>query len=386
MTPDPGLPAAARSGTLGAHTAGQLRRLGRVAGLDPADAEAYADLLAATLGPVAARPLDLPPPNRTFLSDDHTPVEYSLSFTRGAPPALRVLFEPGCGADSLARNGRAGLAAIRYMARRWGFSTAALDEVRDLFLPPSPHGPLALWCALELRPGGVPKVKVYLNPAASGPKRSAETVREALRRFGHRRGFDALPPADGHPFLALDLGDWETPRVKVYLRHEDLSASGAAGLPRTAGGPARAEIEEFFRTAAGAPPDGGDGTGGGAEGGDLRLGRRPGLSCHAFTESGSERPSGFTLHIPVRDYARDDAEALDRAADVLRTRGIDAGPLAEALSAATERPLTEGVGLIAYLALAHQEGHPPRVTAYVSAEAYAVRPPAARVRQPEPVI
>jgi hypothetical protein len=42
------------------------------------------------------------------------------------------------------------------------------------------------------------------------------------------------------------------------------------------------------------------------------------------------------------------------------------------------------VGLIAYLALAHQQGRPPRVTAYLSSEAYAVRPPAVEA-VPEPV-
>jgi hypothetical protein len=43
----------------------------------------------------------------------------------------------------------------------------------------------------------------------------------------------------------------------------------------------------------------------------------------------------------------------------------------------TSRPLHDGVGLIAYLALAHEQGQPPRVTAYISSEAYTVRPPSA---------
>ncbi len=42
------------------------------------------------------------------------------------------------------------------MAQHWGFDTQRLDELDDLFFPPSPEGPLALWCALELRPGGAP--------------------------------------------------------------------------------------------------------------------------------------------------------------------------------------------------------------------------------------
>ncbi|MFE1052159.1 tryptophan dimethylallyltransferase family protein [Streptomyces rochei] len=357
--------------TLGSLTGGQLRRLGAVAGLTAADAETYAGVLADSLGPVAERPLSLPPPNRTFLSDDHTPVEFSLSFQPDAAPALRVLLEPGCGADSLAREGQDGLEAVRAMARRWNFSTAALDGLRDLFLPSSPHGPLALWIALELEPGGVPKVKVYLNPAARGAKRSAQTVREALDRLGHRRAFASLPAGNGYPFLALDLGDWEEPRAKVYVRHENLTAGQAGLLSRMTPGPAPAAVEGFFRTVAGIGPD------------TTGLGRRPGLSCHAFTDTASARPSGFTLHIPVRDYARHDGEALARASRVLRDHGMDDSALVRALGALTDRRPEDGVGLIAYLALAHQRGRPPRVTAYLSSEAYAVRPPAPEaVREP----
>ncbi|GHF90261.1 tryptophan dimethylallyltransferase family protein [Streptomyces griseosporeus] len=373
-------------GTLGSLTAGQLRRLCAVAGLGPAAADGYARTLVGALGPVADRPLDLPPVTPTFLSDDHTPVEYSLSFTPGAAPALRVLLEPGCGAGSLARSGRAGLAAVREMARRWNFSTAVLDELEDLFLPPAPEGPLALWCALELRPGGVPKVKVYLNPAARGAGRAAATVREALRRLGHRRAFDALPAADGHLFFALDLGDWDEPRLKVYLAHQDLTARAAGGLSRMDPGPGEAEIRAFFHlaTGTGTGPDLGAGTVGGT--GAVRLDRRPGQSCHAFTETASGRPSGFTLYIPVRDYARDDEEALARAEAVLDRYGMDPVPLLAAVPALTARRPADGVGLVAYLGLAHQQGRPPRVTVYLSAEAYAVRPPAGTPTAcPEPV-
>ncbi|MEU3661324.1 tryptophan dimethylallyltransferase family protein [Streptomyces sp. NPDC032940] len=363
-----GLPGAT---TLGAHTSGQLRRLGVVAGLSEADIDTYADLLTETLGPQSDRSLTLPPPNRTFLSDDHTPVEFSLSFQPGAAPALRVLLEPGCGADSLAHNGRAGLETVRAMAKRWNFTTGPLDAVRDLFLPRSPQGPLALWCALELRPGGVPKVKVYLNPAASGPERTVETVREALHRLGHRKAFATLPAADGYPFVALDLGDWEQPRVKVYLRHDGLTAGRAGRLSRMDPGPHPAGIEDFFLTAAGAATR------------VARLDGRPGLTCHSFTDTGTARPSGFTLHVPVRDYARHDGEALARGVSVLRRYGVESPVLGRALAAVTGRRPEDGVGLIAYLALAHQRDRAPRVTAYLSSEAYAVRPPVAReVRDP----
>ncbi|MFD9036915.1 tryptophanase [Streptomyces bottropensis] len=355
--------------TLGDLVTGQLRRLCQVSGLGPSDADTYAHVLTDSLGAAAERSLDLPPPSRSFLSDDSTPVEFSLSFAPDAPPRLRVLLEPGCGADTLREDGRTGLRVVRSMARRWGFGTAQLDALEDLFLPPDPHGPLALWIALELRPGGVPRMKVYLNPAASGAARAAGTIREALDRLGHRHAFDALPPADGYPFFALDLGDWAAPRVKIYATHHGLPVTAAGGLCRMDSGPDSATLEEFLRTAGGF----GDGAGRSSLA-EARFDRRPVLTCHSFTRT-TGGPTGFTLHVPVRDYARDDAQALRWAGTVLGRHGLGTDTLARSLAAVTPRPPQDGAGLIAYVALAHEQHRPPRVTTYISSEAYAVRPP-----------
>ncbi|MFF6802883.1 tryptophan dimethylallyltransferase family protein [Streptomyces sp. NPDC012616] len=371
--PRPGFPGEPAAGTLGGHAARQLLRLSEIAGLPAADSEVYARTLLDVLGPIAQRPLELPPPSRSFLSDDHTPVEFSLSCEPGAPPTLRVLLEPGAGAGDLTDNGRTGLRVIREMGRRWGFGTDPLDDLEDLFFPPSPQGPLALWCALELRAGGVPKVKVYLNPAASGEKRAAKTVRQALKRLGHRKAFQALPDGDRHLFFALDLGDWAEPRVKVYLAHDDLSAAEAGALCRTGDGPGSVEIEEFFRIVAGEErkpqPD-----------------RRPVQTCHAFTETRTGLPSGFTVYVPVRDYARHDGVALDRAAALHARYGIDPVSVRRASAAVTSRQMEDGVGLVAYLGLAHQRGRPPRVMTYISSEAYEVRPPTALSPDVVPVV
>ncbi|WP_225448347.1 tryptophan dimethylallyltransferase family protein [Streptacidiphilus sp. P02-A3a] len=360
-------PAPPRPGTLGAHAVGQLWRLCRVVGLSWADAAAYTEILAEMLGPVAERPLGLPPAAPwSFLSDDRTPVEFSLSFVAGARPTLRMVLEPGGGIGGLEQSGRTGLQVVRELARLWGFDTDRLDELEDLFFPAAPQGPLALWCALELLPGGVPKVKVYLNPAASGPERATATVREALRRLGHRQAFAALPENDRLLFFALDLGQWDEPRVKVYTAHHDLPVAAASGLSRMAGGPDAAELEAFLRAAV----EPGDGH-------DALLDQRPVQGCHGFTETVSGLPSCYTLYVPIRDYARHDREALDRAVVLLRRYGIDPDRLVSAVGAVTERPLEDGVGLIAYLALAHQQGRAPRVTAYLASEAYEVRRPTA---------
>lgn len=350
---------------LGDLVATQLTGLCEVAALDKADAETYAGVLTGALGPVADRPLALPPPTRSFLSDDHTPVEFSLSFRPGSAPALRVLFEPGCASDDMVESGRTGLRVVREMAERWRFDTDHLDRIEDLFFPASAEGPLALWCALELRPGGVPRVKVYLNPAASGQDRAAETVQEALGRLGHRRAFAALPEADSLLFVGLDLGDWKAPRVKVYLTHDDLSAEEAGALPATTPAGGREQMAGFVRAAGGYTA---------AQDSEPPVRRRT-LTCHSFTETATGLPSGYTVHVPVRAYVQHDGQARDRAVAVLRSHGMDSDALDRALAAVTPRRLSDGPGLIAYVSLVHQRGHPPRVTVYVSSEAYQVQPP-----------
>ncbi|MFG3136411.1 tryptophan dimethylallyltransferase family protein [Streptomyces sp. NPDC048211] len=354
--------------TLGDHVLGQLRRLGATVGLSKTDIELYGQVLTDSLAGAAHRPLSLPPASPTFLSDDHSPVEFSLANAPDSAPALRVLVEPGWAHSDMADSGRAGLAVIRAMGARWGFATDRLDSIADLFLPAAPQGTLALWYALDLRAGGVPGVKVYLDPSASGPENAARTVREALRRLGYGRAFEQLPPAAGYPFLALDLGDWASPRVKVYVRHPRMSADDACALSRNSGATA-ADIRYFFHAAAGslAPSERG-----GTD--PLRLVRRPALTCHSFTE-GDNNPSGFTLHIPVRDYVRDDEETLARATALLTRAGMDPTVLNRSLGALTQRTLADGVGLIAYLALVYERNRPPRLTTYLSSEAYRVRPP-----------
>ncbi|MFJ8937312.1 tryptophan dimethylallyltransferase family protein [Streptomyces sp. NPDC102365] len=355
--------------TLGDHVVGQLQRLGATVGLSEADTALYGQILIDSLSDAAQRPLSLPPASPSFISDDHTPVEFSLACTPDGAPELRVLVEPGSAHSNMSDSARIGLKAIRTMAARWDFSTGQLDALEDLFFPASAEGPLALWYALDLRPGGVPGVKVYLNPSATGPEHAARTVQEALHRLGYGKAFTGLPQAAGYPFIALDLGSWQTPRVKVYLRHPRMSADDAFALSRATSGPAETAIRYFFHEAAGTT------TSPEHEAEEVpRLLRRPALTCHALTSREAE-PSGFTLHIPVRDYVSDDEEALARATALLIRFGMDPSHLNRGLHALSQRQLADGVGLIAYLALAYERDRPPRITAYLSSEAYAVRPP-----------
>lgn len=375
LTPTSAAPASAV--TLGEHVAGQLGRLRAAAGTTDGDGArdpAVRDLLD-LLGPAARRPLSAGPPSPSFVCDDHSPVEFSLALAPGRPATVRVLAEPGCTADTLAENGRAGMRALEELAARHHFSTGQVRRVADLFLPAAVRSRFALWCAMDLRRDGPPGVKVYVNPRAHGPGRTARVTQEALTRCGFGRAWSALrdrvlargPGRDEILFLALDLGPWASPRVKVYTAHYGTTAAEADTVSRLLPGARAGQVAAFCRALAG---------------GVERFDRRPLVSCFAYTGRDAERPSGCTTHVPVRDYARDDCVALDRATRVLRDLGMDASVVGRAAAAMTPRALSDGVGLLTYVSLVRSTGQPPRANVYFSPEAYAVRPPSGAVPQP----
>ncbi|MEU7467673.1 tryptophan dimethylallyltransferase family protein [Streptomyces sp. NPDC044984] len=356
--------------TLGELVGGQLRGVCRAAGFTDPDGVGEVPLLDLLdlLGPAARRPLDAGPPSPSFVCDDHSPVEFSLAFTAGSETAVRVLAEPGCTAATIGENGRLGLRALEALASRRAFSTEPVRRVEDLFFPAAAHGPFALWCAMDLRRDRPTGIKVYVNPQAHGRERAAEVAKEALGRFGFGRAWRALreravprgPEKDEILFFALDLGRWHTPRVKVYVAHHDVTATDVHAVSRLLPGGRAGRVDEFCRVAGGDPG---------------RFAHRPLVSCLSYTERDGEHPSGYTVHVPVRDYARDDGVARRRAAAVLRLHGMDATVIDRAWDAMTSRHPSDGVGLIAYLSLVRSTWQPPRVNVYFSPEAYGVRPP-----------
>ncbi|MEU3735344.1 tryptophan dimethylallyltransferase family protein [Streptomyces sp. NPDC033538] len=354
--------------TLQEHLAGQLRRLLDAADVTCSWAQDAVRLLPALLGPAAGRPLGAGPPSPSFVSDDHSPAELSVSFAADGAPTVRVLVEPGCAEGTVADSGRAGLRALDRMATCWDVTAEPVARVADLFLPAAARGPFSLWCAMDLRRSGPPGVKVYLNPEAHGGDRAAEVVEEALTRFGFRPAWPALtaratswcPDRGRLLFFALDLGHWQEPRVKLYIAHQGFSVEEAEAVAGLLPGGCPRSVGDFCRTVGGGAP---------------RFDGLPLVSCLSFTRRDRERPSGHTLHVPVRDYVRDDRVARDRAAAVLGAGGAGATLLDKALTAMTSRRLSDGVGLISYVSFARSTGGPPRVTVYLSPEAYAVHPP-----------
>src|SRR4029077_18354724 len=316
---------------LGDHVDWQLRRLCRAVGLKGFQ-DLYAGLMRELLGPAATEALGELPAWESQISDDHTPVEYSISFDMGRMPRLRFLVEPSDRRPDLGANMQAGLQVLKVLADRYQFSLDRLSMLQDLFFPRRPQGPFGLWLAAELGRTGTPRFKAYLNPSVHGPNRAWQVVAEALARLGFGDAFPSLlrygvprhPQVDRFYIFSLDLGSpWGRPRVKVYIRHEGFSGAEAAQAGCAVPGVSPESIAQFCELVGGPGPFTG----------------RPLISCFSFVEGDHERPSAYTIHLPIRDYVLHDADARNRVSAALDCYGFDASLLRRGLAGVLQRPL-----------------------------------------------
>jgi DMATS type aromatic prenyltransferase len=356
-----------RASSLYGHTSDQLYKLCRVAGI--ADPQVPDALLRDLLGLAGARSVSEAPVWPSNVADDTTPIEFSVALDHERPPTLRILAETFASHPSAVANLRAARQLLDVWADRFEISLDRFRRVQDLFLPADPQGIFSLWYSLVFRPGDAPDFKIYFNPDVRGRECSAELVADGLRRLGLDGAYQTtlshgvrpgqLGEGDRFAFFALDLNNGPRSRVKVYLSHE---AAEERDMVRAAGavdGISADQITEFCKLIGG---DTGPFTG------------LPLVSSYTFVEGDSDRPSGYSLYIPIRGYVGDDEEARDRVLAMAVRYGFDASVIDRAIEAVARRPLADGVGLIAHASLRLGPDR-PGVTVYLSSEAHEVMPP-----------
>ncbi len=342
----------------------QLQVLLRAVGLADSS-ESAMKLLAEALGPGCARPLSAVPHWPSHVADDHTPVEFSVALAQNEPPAVRMIVEPLAEQPGLRENVGAALGVLDRLAGQHQLDLRQLDAVRDLFLPADPQGPFAFWYSLIVQSGVAPAIKVYLNPDVRGRERATSLVREALGRLGLDAAYETVAghalrreDRDRFSFFALDLMDERRARVKTYVAHEAAEIPDVVAAATATPGVDTRLLSDVVALACG-------GTG--------PFPHRPLVSSYTFLSGDTNRPSGYSLYIPVRDYVRDDLEACERVLAIMARCGLDTAPFVMALASMVRRPLADGVGLIAHVSL--RLGRPrPGVTVYLSSEAYDVTP------------
>lgn len=356
--------------SLGEHLGTQLENLAEIVGTDSTAAK---KLLTDLLGSTGSRLLTEPPVWPSDVSDDHTPVEFSVAFNNEERPTLRVLGEALGERPSPINNLWAAHRFLRNQAARFKLSMSQFDRVRDVFATRNPEGGFGLWHSLVFRNGRPPEFKVYFNPELKGVGRAPGLVAEALDRLGlggsyrtalaHSVRPGELGRADRLTFFALDLHDRPHARVKLYMTHHGAQARDLVRAASVVDDIDPNEIIEFCRIAGG---------------GTVAFGRRPLVGSYTFL-GGVDRPVGFSIYVPIRDYVTDDGQARDRVIALLDRYGFSSAQFDRVLAALTPRCLRSGVGLIAHVSL--RLGPPrPGMTVYLSAEAYEVSP--ARDRLP----
>lgn len=362
----------ARAASLYDHISEQLHRLCAAVGLT--QPRRVLTLLRDVLGPAAERSVTEPPLWSSGVADDHTPIEFSVALDGKKDATLRILGESISTEPNPVTNLQATHTFINSMAERFRMSMNRFHRVQDLFLAADPPKHFALWYSLIFRTEEDPDVKIYFNPDARGRHRAPELIAEALRRLNLGEAYQTiirhavrpgqLGKGDRFSFFALDLHDRPRSRAKVYLSHYEAEAGDMMRASRAVYGIDPEQIEEFCSI-----------IGGGA--GPFR--RRPLVSSYTFVEGNTDRPSGYSLYLPIRDYVPDDEEALHRVKKVLRRYDLDSDVIERAIGAVARRPLHEDTGLIAHVSLRLGPAS-PGVTVYLSSEAY--RRPVAEERVP----
>ena len=317
------------------------------------------------LGPAGFRPRTSPPRWPSYVADDHTPVEFSLAFDADGTHTMRLLAETVADeAPGTRANQRAALRFLDQLAKKFPLALNRFRAVADLFLPDDPQGLFALWYSFVVRAGQQPRFKLYLNPSVRGPERAPELVADGLRRLGLAGAYQVIldhavkRATDTFIYFALDLHDAAHARVKVYLAHAAAEATVATEAARAVPGLDPAPVERFCTVL----------------GGGSRFTARPLASAYTFVEGDTDRPSTYTVYMPIRDYVGDDQQARDRIAEYLPELGLDPAVLDRALAALTDRALGAGVGLIPHVSLRLAAERRPEPTVYLSSEAFGVQP------------
>ena len=348
------------------YACGKLDALCAAAGFDSwGRARARAELTAALL-PWGEEQIGDRPRQQSELSDDHFPLEFSLTLS-GGQPEVRVLFEPQAWDPHQTRWQAARELHTRLAALR-GVSLARLAAIEELF-EPSPNAGWSAWHSLRFSPNSPAKYKVYLNPEAQGAEHAPARVASALRRLGFSEYADGLRSGlmqnEELKFFSLDLDDGPQARVKVYTVQRAATRGSIARVLRAAAGFSQESFDAFWNAI---PQEDGPFLG------------WP-VSTYVALVSGDARPSSATVHFPTRAYTVSDHAASERLRTLLE--GDARLTYERAIATFAERPLEIGRGILAYVSLG-QECGASRITVYLACEAYASQQEASTIRRVEP--
>jgi hypothetical protein len=346
------------------YTCGQLRDLCEVSGFENSD-NTPSELLRELLGATGERRLSDPPSWPSDVSDDATPVEFSIAFDGSGERAIRVLGETIAESPSNSANVRAARQFLDSITERFPVSVDRFQAVQDLYLPEQPHGKFSLWYSLIFRLNSSPKFKIYFNPAVRGAEQAPQLVAEGLRRLGMDDAYRIATEyallrgdLDRFTFFALDLDNSSRSRVKTYISHHSAESEVVERAASAVPGVDPLQVRDFCSLIS--------------SGGSGPFTGLPLLSSYSYVDD-IDHPSNYSIYFPIRAHVSDDESARALLILLMKEYGYESAELDRVLNAVSRRPLRDGVGLIAYVSLRLGQGS--GITVYLSSEAYGVIPP-----------
>lgn len=320
--------------------------------VDSAQRHRLMNMLWLMASPWGDRPIGERPSILSDITDDHTPYEFSLAFNDGRPE-FRMLMEALPSDPLIQSRWEAGLELSKRLERQLGCDLTRFRAIEDLFRPSDEWARFAMWHAVNL--GDKPTFKIYLNPNAHGSERATSLVQVALERLGVPQIFDGLPEVrpgrDQLRYFSLDLSAEEDARIKVYFCHYNVGIADLETFMEFSRYHVSGEAAEFCRAASG---------------GATRYEGLPVQTCYAFVGDDLV-PETVTLHFPVRSYAENDREAMERVASLIPTEcrsGYE-----RMVSSFINGDLSASTGAQTYVSYRRQGGE-QRVTVYLSPNAY----------------
>ncbi|MER7013604.1 tryptophan dimethylallyltransferase family protein [Saccharopolyspora sp. NPDC000359] len=344
--------------TLGELTKCQLRNLCEVMGIEHT---APPQLLEELLGPVSTRSLSEPPLWPSGVADDATPLEFSVQFEDNGARHLRLHLERLAERPAPAANLRAAKELVDQLSERHDLALDRLRAVQELFTTDDPQSWFSWAFSVIFDEQGTPSFKLYFNTDLHGAEAAPQLVTEAFGRLGMTGAAELVNSyalrregRDMPTFFAIDLDHSTHARVKLYVRQVDARPADAEFLACAVPGIDQDAIREFCSLLA---P------------GTEVFRRRPLISSYSFVEGDADKPSNYSLYLPIRDYVPHDGVARERVAAHLRHLGFDPTALDESLRALTNRPLQDRPGLLAHVSLRLSPNR-TGTSLYLSSEAY----------------
>ncbi len=350
--------------SLASYTAERLSMLCEGAGFGSATSQ-VASTFRKLVEPWALRPVNYETEWVSDVADDNTPIEFSVAIA-DKTVEVRSLFETQADEPTLSAYREVGLAFQERLEREFGASLERFRKVQDLFLPSNMQGDFAIWNAVVFSKDGAPQFKAYLNPQAQGLNASEELVKEGLARLGLKDVWQTLQSSvlkrgsrvDEMKYFALDLMPGAESRVKVYVRHHDVTANDLELAASGAETYQEGETREFVQAMCGEVS---------------LLHQRAAFTCSSFIEGCKERPKATTVYVPVCAYVENDADVLERVSQYLESIGSDSSRYQAIVRSFANRSLRVGVGMQPWVAFRRYGG--VRLSSYLATEAYHVFEP-----------